>query len=202
MDEPLSNLDAQIRANTRAELKELQRRLGVTTLYVTHDQLEAMTLADRLAVMNQGKLEQVGRPLEVYRAPATLFVAQFLSSPRLNVLDGEIVAAAGGAAVRTALALFPLGAGADGQKVRVGIRPEWLRLSILPLPESKPLEIALVEPLGSEILVHARGPGGDLVARAPADFTAPEHGKVWIDAPACHVDLFDSDGRRVAGGRN
>ena len=108
MDEPLSNLDAQIRANTRAELKELQRRLGVTTLYVTHDQLEAMTLADRLAVMNQGKLEQVGRPLEVYRAPATLFVAQFLSSPRLNVLDGEIVAAAGGAAVRTALALFPL----------------------------------------------------------------------------------------------
>jgi ABC-type sugar transport system ATPase subunit len=199
MDEPLSNLDAQIRANTRSELKELQRRLGVTTLYVTHDQLEAMTLADRLAVMNQGKLEQVGRPLEVYRAPATLFVAQFLSSPRLNVLDGEIVAGANGAAVRTALAVFALpGAGADGQKIRVGIRPEWLRLSPLPQPESKPLEIALVEPLGSEILIHARWPGGDLVARAPADFAAPEHGKVWIDAPACHIDLFDSDGRRVA----
>jgi ABC-type sugar transport system ATPase subunit len=199
MDEPLSNLDAQIRANTRAELKELQRRLGVTTLYVTHDQLEAMTLADRLAVMNQGKLEQVGRPLEVYRAPATLFVAQFLSSPRLNVLDGEIVAGANGAAVRTALAVFALpSAGADGQKIRVGIRPEWLRLSSLPQPESQPLEIALVEPLGSEILIHARWPGGDLVARAPADFAAPEHGKVWIDAPACHVDLFGSDGRRVA----
>jgi ABC-type sugar transport system ATPase subunit len=201
MDEPLSNLDAQIRANTRAELKELQRRLGVTTLYVTHDQLEAMTLADRLAVMNQGKLEQVGRPLDVYRTPATLFVAQFLSSPRLNVLDGEIVAGEGGAAVRTAVALFPLPAmGAEDHAIRVGIRPEWLRLSILPLPESKPLEVALVEPLGSEILIHARWPGGDLVARTPADFVAPEHGQVWIDAAACHIDLFDRDGRRVADG--
>ena len=178
MDEPLSNLDAQIRANTRAELKELQRRLGVTTLYVTHDQLEAMTLADRLAVMNQGKLEQVGRPLDVYRAPATLFVAQFLSSPRLNVLDGELVAGADGAAVRTALALFPVpGADAAGRPIRVGIRPEWLRLSIRPLPEAKPLEVALVEPLGAEILIHARWPGGNLVARAPADFAAPEHGQ-------------------------
>jgi ABC-type sugar transport system ATPase subunit len=202
MDEPLSNLDAQIRANTRAELKELQRRLGVTTLYVTHDQVEAMTLADRLGVMNHGKLEQIGRPLEVYRAPATLFVAQFLSSPRLNLLDGEIVAAPGGVAVRTALASFPLpGADAPGQtlqKVNVGIRPEWLRLSTVAVPECKPLEVALVEPLGSEILLHARWPGGDLVARAPADFAAPEHGKVWIDAPACRVDLFDRDGRSIA----
>ncbi len=201
MNEPLSNLDAQIRANTRAELKELQRRLGVTTLYVTHDQLEAMTLADRLAVMNRGKLEQVGRPLDVYRAPATLFVAQFLSSPRLNLLDGETVAGAGGAAaVRTPLALFPTTqAGADGRKVRVGIRPEWLRLSSVPVPDAKPLEVALVEPLGSEILIHARWPGGDLVARTAADFAAPEHGQVWIDAPACRVDLFDGDGMRLAG---
>jgi len=198
MDEPLSNLDAQIRANTRAELKELQRRLGVTTLYVTHDQLEAMTLADRLAVMNRGKLEQVGRPLEVYHAPATLFVAQFLSSPRLNVLDGEIIPGPSGLAVRTALALFPVAdAGATGQPVRVGIRPEWLRLSSQPLPEARPLEVTLVEPLGSEILIHARWPDGNLVARAPADFAAPERGNVWIDAAACRVDLFTSDGRRL-----
>ena len=199
MDEPLSNLDAQIRANTRAELKELQRRLGVTTLYVTHDQLEAMTLADRLGVMNQGKLEQVGRPLDVYRAPATLFVAQFLSNPRLNLLEGEIIAGADGAAVRTALALFPArGARARGQPIRVGIRPEWLRLSIQPLPEARPLEVALVEPLGAELLVHARWPGGNLIARTPADFAAPEHGQVWIDAEACRIDLFDGDGRRLA----
>jgi ABC-type sugar transport system ATPase subunit len=202
MDEPLSNLDAQVRASTRAELKELQRRLGVTTVYVTHDQMEAMTLADRLAVMNQGRLEQVGRPLEVYRAPATLFVAQFLSNPRLNVLDGEIVAGPDGTAVRTALALFPIaGPGVSGRHVRVGIRPECLRLSFQPLPEAYPLEIGLVEPLGPEILVHARWSGGDLVARAPADFAAPEHGQVWIDGQACHVDLFDRDGRRLPEGR-
>jgi len=198
MDEPLSNLDAQIRANTRAELKQLQRRLGVTTLYVTHDQLEAMTLADRLAVMNQGRLEQVGRPLDVYRAPATLFVAQFLSSPRLNLLEGEIVAGEKGAAVRTALAFFAAPrATVTGRPVRVGIRPEWLRLSLEPLPEAKPLEVALVEPLGAEVLIHARWSGGNLVARTAADFAAPEHGRVWIDAEACRVDLFDGDGRRL-----
>jgi len=205
MDEPLSNLDAQVRANTRAELKDLQRRLGVTTLYVTHDQLEAMTLADRLAVMKDGILEQVGRPLEVYRAPATLFVAQFLSSPRLNVLDGDILAnsaGAGGASnavVRTAVAQFPLPGALEAavRPIRVGIRPEWLRLSLQPQPEAKPLEVALVEPLGSEILVHARWPGGDLVARAPADFVVPERGHVWIDAKACRIDLFDGGGRRL-----
>jgi ABC-type sugar transport system ATPase subunit len=201
MDEPLSNLDAQIRANTRAELKELQRRLGVTTLYVTHDQQEAMTLADRLAVMNQGRLEQVGRPLDVYRAPATLFVAQFLSSPRLNLLDGEFVAGPNGPAVRPAVALFSVpDIGAAGRSIRVGIRPEWLRLSSRPLPEARPLDVALVEPLGAEILVHARWPGGALVARTPADFVVPEHGNVWIDAQACRVDLFDSDGRRLGEG--
>jgi ABC-type sugar transport system ATPase subunit len=200
MDEPLSNLDAQIRANTRAELKELQRHLGVTTLYVTHDQVEAMTIADRLAVMNEGKIEQVGRPLDLYRAPATLFVAQFLSSPRLNVLEGEIIRAADGAVVRTAVAGFPVAADESvaGQSIRVGIRPEWLRLSSQPRPQAKPLEVTLVEPLGAEILVHVRCPNGELVARAPANFVAPERGHVWIDAEACQVDLFDKDGRRVA----
>jgi ABC-type sugar transport system ATPase subunit len=202
MDEPLSNLDAQIRSNTRAELKQLQRDLGVTTLYVTHDQLEAMTIADRLAVMNQGRLEQVGRPLDVYRAPATLFVAQFLSTPRLNVLDGVFVAGADGAAVRTPVAVFPTADGcAFGQPVRVGIRPEWLRLSTQPQPEAKALDITLIEPLGAEILVHARWASGELVARIPVDFTPPEHGKVWIDSRACHLDLFDSDGHRLAVGR-
>jgi len=202
MDEPLSNLDAQIRATTRAELKELQRRLRVTMLYVTHDQVEAMTIADRLAVMNQGKLEQVGRPLDVYREPATLFVAQFLSSPRLNMLDGEIITTADGASVRTPVALFPLAdTGAAGRPIRIGIRPEWLRLSTHPLPEAKELEVTLVEPLGAEILVHARWPSGQLVARVPADFAAPEHGHVWIDAQASQVDLFDSDGRRVTASR-
>jgi ABC-type sugar transport system ATPase subunit len=118
------------------------------------------------------------------------------------VLDGEIAVSPNGPAVRTALALFPVpAAGAAGRPIRVGIRPAWLRLSSRPLPGATPLEVALVEPLGSEILVHARWPGGAIVARAPADFVAPEHGNVWIDAEACRVDLFDSDGRRFADGQ-
>ncbi len=202
MDEPLSNLDAQVRANTRAELKELQKRLGVTTLYVTHDQIEAMTLADRLAVMNHGRLEQVGRPLDVYRAPATLFVAQFLSSPRLNLLDGDIVAQRGGAIVRTEVAQFPaMKLAATAGPVRVGIRPEWLRLSTEPVAGSLPLEVALIEPLGAELLVHARWSGGDLVARISADAALPEHGRVWIDAAASRLDLFAANGQRIDNSR-
>jgi ABC-type sugar transport system ATPase subunit len=194
MDEPLSNLDAQIRANTRSELKELQRRLGVTSLYVTHDQIEAMTLADRMAVLNQGKLEQIGRPLDIYRTPATLFVAQFLSSPRLNLLDGEI----DGAGVRTALARFPaVVAQTASRRVRVGVRPEWLRLSPKPVGDATPLEISLVEPLGAEILIHARWSDGELVARVPADANLPESGAVWVDVAASRVDLYDGEGRRV-----
>ncbi len=199
MDEPLSNLDAQVRANTRAELKELQRRLGVTTLYVTHDQVEAMTLADRLAVMNQGRLEQVGRPLDVYRAPATLFVAQFLSSPRLNLLEGELVTNGAGLSVRTPVALFRLGTvGTVGDtRVKVGVRPEWLRLSTKPCADSTPLEVALIEPLGAEVLVHARRATVDLVARVPADWIAADQDEVWIDSAASRIDLFDGEGRRV-----
>ncbi len=199
MDEPLSNLDAQVRANTRAELKELQRRLRVTTLYVTHDQVEAMTLADRLAVMHQGRFEQIGPPLDVYRQPATLFVAQFLSSPRLNLLDGELESRGNGVGARTAVARFPLGAPpvTSEQRVRVGIRPEWLRFASKPVPDSAPLEVALVEPLGAEILIHARQEGVDLVSRMAADSIALHQRYVWIDSAASRVDLFDGEGRRI-----
>ncbi|HTW54488.1 MAG TPA: ABC transporter ATP-binding protein [Stellaceae bacterium] len=200
MDEPLSNLDAQIRATTRAELKELQRRLGVTTLYVTHDQVEAMTLADRLAIMNRGRIEQIGRPMAVYRAPATLFVAQFLSNPRLNLLDGEVVfGPSGSTTVRTPVAEFSIGGlpGITGL-VQVGIRPESLRLASIPTASSVPLEIVLVEPLGTEVLVHARGPCGELVARSPAENPFTEGETAWVEATATRFDLFDSAGVRIS----
>ncbi len=200
MDEPLSNLDAQVRANTRAELKELQRRLGVATVYVTHDQIEAMTLADRLAVMREGRLEQVGPPLDVYREPATLFVAQFLSSPRLNLLEGEVVSNGSGTGVRTEVALFPAPAAQCGARVRVGIRPEWLRLSAKPVKDSPPLQVALVEALGAEVLLHIRRERVDLVARMPADWIAPDQREVWVDAASSRVDLFDQEGRRATSG--
>lgn len=198
MDEPLSNLDAQVRANTRAELKELQRNLGVTTLYVTHDQTEAMTLADRLAVMNHGRFEQIGPPLDVYREPATLFVAKFLSNPRLNLLEGCLEARGDRVSIRTRVALFPFAVVAGStQPVTLGIRPEWLRLSDNPVADSTPLDVALVEPLGAEILVHARHDGMDLVSRMPADAMPSEQRLVWIDSAASRVDLFDPDGRRI-----
>ncbi len=198
MDEPLSNLDAQVRANTRAELKELQRHLGVATVYVTHDQVEAMTLADRLAVMREGRLEQVGPPLDVYREPATLFVAQFLSSPRLNLLEGEVVASGAGTSVRTVVALLPVTTAAPpGTRVRVGIRPEWLRLSAKPVADSPALQVALVEPLGAEVLLHVRRESIDLVARMPADWLGIGQREVWVDAASSRVDLFDGEGRRA-----
>jgi ABC-type sugar transport system ATPase subunit len=199
MDEPLSNLDAQVRANTRAELKQLQRRLGTSTLYVTHDQVEAMTLADRLGVMNHGRLEQVGPPLEVYRMPATLFIAQFLSSPRLNLLQGEVIRDGGEVAVRTALAVFPLdhvGATAS-PRVQVGVRPEWLRLTPKPLTDSAALNIELIEPLGAEVLIHVRRDDLRLVARAPAESIGSDQTQLWIDSAASRVDLFDDADRRI-----
>lgn len=103
--------------------------------------------------------------------------------------------------MRTPVALFPVVDADVAGPLRVGTRPEWLRLSAQPVPEAKALEVSLVEPLDAEILVHARWASGELIARAPADFTAPEHGRVWIDAPACRIDLFDSDGRRLAVSR-
>ena len=115
--------------------------------------------------------------------------------PRLNLLDGEIE----GTGVRTAIALFPLpGLAGIVRRVRVGIRPEWLRLSPKPVADSTPLVVGLVEPLGAEMLVHARWSGGDLVARVAADALVPERGAVWIDAAASRVDLFDDAGRRLA----
>jgi multiple sugar transport system ATP-binding protein len=202
MDEPLSNLDAQIRANTRAELKELQRRLGVTTLYVTHDQVEAMTLADRLAIMNHGRIEQIGRPMEVYQSPATLFVAQFLSNPRLNLLGGEVLGRGGDAALRTALATFPAvdACGIVGP-VQVGIRPEWLRLAATPQFGSTPLQVGLVEPLGPELLVHLHSAAGDFIARVPSDAPLSEGGTVWVDVASTRFDLFDAAGVRIGNPR-
>ena len=147
-DEPLSNLDAKLRVQMRLEIKELQARLGVTALYVTHDQVEAMTMADRMIVMNAGRAEQIGTPLDVYERPATLFAAQFIGSPAMNVLEAE--------GVEEGLRLpggTVIPARAPRGPVRVGIRPEHVHPA-----EDGPLavEVSLSEPLGANTLLHGR----------------------------------------------
>ncbi|HEX4466914.1 MAG TPA: sn-glycerol-3-phosphate ABC transporter ATP-binding protein UgpC [Solirubrobacteraceae bacterium] len=148
LDEPLSNLDAKLRVQMRAALKRLHARLGVTTIYVTHDQVEAMTLGDRIAVISDGKLQQLGAPQEVYDRPANVFVAGFIGSPPMNLLKGSV--RAGQAHAGDLTVPCP---GVDDGEVILGIRPECLRPAVDGLP-SLGFEVAVVEPLGDEVIVH------------------------------------------------
>ncbi len=203
MDEPLSNLDAQVRGSVRAEIKQLQRALGVTTLYVTHDQMEAMTLADRMAVIDRGTVQQVGTPLDVYRTPANEFVARFLSNPRLNLVDGVVERTPGMVAVRTRLGAFrwaaPPDSLPDAHGVRVGFRPEEIKVSLAPLDGGGPFSVSLIEALGSEVLLHL-GSGADVVVvRIPADMLDERPERVWIRPGGCVVHVFDPDGGKALG---
>lgn len=153
MDEPLSNLDAKLRAETRAQIVKLQRQLGITTIYVTHDQTEAMTMGDRIAVMNQGKLQQVDQPLELYNRPATKFVAQFIGSPPMNFLPVQFHFPLLITHPQFRLTLPDIWATAlqkyDGQSLILGIRPEHLSLSVA-APKNLLAQVDLVEALGND----------------------------------------------------
>ena len=153
-DEPLSNLDAKLRVQMRLEIKELQSKLGITSLYVTHDQVEAMTMADRMIVMNAGAVEQIGTPLDVYETPRTLFAAQFIGSPAMNIVTAEVK---GGKLVFQGQTVADT-TGADGP-VKLGVRPEHL------IPdENGPLRVTirLAEPLGANTLLHGVIEGSDI----------------------------------------
>jgi sn-glycerol 3-phosphate transport system ATP-binding protein len=199
-DEPLSNLDAKLRGQVRVEIKRLQRRLATTSLYVTHDQVEAMTLADRLVVMNQGAAEQIGTPDEIYSRPASLFVAGFIGAPAMNIVDGTIEP--GGKAVRLGgagapvLALARAEAGAAGRPLKVGLRPEHLLVS-----PNGPLSFAieLVENLGADALLYGKVAGGaSLVARVDGGAPHKAGHTLRLDVAPRHVNLFDAgNGRRI-----
>ena len=196
MDEPLSNLDAQVRTTVRTELKELQRRLGVTTLYVTHDHLEAMTLADRMAVLHDGVIAQVGAPIEIYRAPANEFVARFLATPRLNVVDGMLEAQGGALVVRTPLGTFgwanpPAGAPASGARVRVGLRPEEIKVSFAGNGTAGAHSIDLLELLGPSVLLFVRIGDEALVVNVAADMLPAKAEAITIEPSGSSVHLFD-----------
>ena len=160
LDEPLSNLDAKLRVQVRAELKRLHQRLGITTIYVTHDQVEAMTLGDRIAVMSGGVLQQLGGPQDVYDRPANLFVAGFIGSPPMNLLRASVRSG-----TATAGDLFlPLPGVADGDVV-LGLRPEHLRPASDGQPDME-FHVEVVEPLGDGVIVHGTVSGQ--VATAPS----------------------------------
>ena len=170
-DEPLSNLDAKLRTQMRAEIKRLHKRLGATSIYVTHDQVEAMTLADRIVVMHDGRIEQVGSPMELFRHPANTFVAGFLGSPPMNMVEARLgrhgeVPVAEFAGQRLPLAPTPALLDGAGRDVVIGIRPEFAAVAAPGAPGRVEIELDLVETLGSEALVHATLAAKPFVIRA------------------------------------
>jgi multiple sugar transport system ATP-binding protein len=199
-DEPLSNLDAKLRVQMRTEIKELHQRLKTTAVYVTHDQIEAMTMADRIVVLHDGVVEQVGDPLLLYDEPANLFVAGFLGSPAMNFLDASIKRNGGvPTAVTedgTALPLPDRAAGRDGQKVVYGIRPEHLDLT--DTGSGLSAEVVVVEPTGAEILVFARMAGQEVAVVFKERHQFRPGDRISLTPHTGTVHLFDRDsGQRV-----
>jgi len=174
LDEPLSNLDAKLRTELRAGLKRLHARLGTTMVYVTHDQIEAMTLGDRIAVMNRGRLQQVGTPDEIYRTPCNLFVARFVGSPAMNILPGPVVR--------------------RGADVTAGVRPEAMqRAADVAGGITLELVAEVVEPLGSDVFVHGRAGEEAVVARLPGNVHVSPGDRVPLAIDPADLHLFDRE---------
>jgi multiple sugar transport system ATP-binding protein len=204
MDEPLSNLDAQLRLETRAELKRLQHELGITTIYVTHDQAEAMTLAHRVAVLCGGILQQLDTPVNVYNQPMNLFVAGFLGSPPMNLLEGARTTT--GEFALTDGSLWPLpadtastpSASNPGAGLVMGVRPEHVRVQTAASPGCVAGRVYVTEPAGNENLVVVKLGKQSLTARVSADTGLEYDQEVWVSAPGGRLHFFDrASGRRL-----
>jgi multiple sugar transport system ATP-binding protein len=183
-DEPLSNLDAKLRVAMRSEIKALHQRLKTTTVYVTHDQIEAMTMADRIAVMNEGRIEQLGEPLELYDRPANLFVAQFIGSPAMNVFDGTVA----NGSVAALGARWPSRGGQEGQKVKYGIRPEHLDIA----SSGVAAEVVVVEPMGAETELVVKVGEATLNVMSRGRSNAGPGERIFLAPKAEHAHLFDA----------
>ncbi|HEV7762337.1 MAG TPA: ATP-binding cassette domain-containing protein [Acidimicrobiales bacterium] len=195
MDEPLSNLDAKLRAQTRTELVELHQRVETTVIYVTHDQVEAITMATRVAIMSTGHLRQVGTPQEVYDAPADLFVASFIGTPPMNTLPGTFTSEGGGPAVQVGESRFPVPAGLttrleEGQAVVVGARPEHLEVSA-----DGPIvhKVRAVEWLGHECLVLGTVGEEPVIVRQVGMSPQAAESTIHLTVDPANVHLFDPD---------
>jgi lactose/L-arabinose transport system ATP-binding protein len=201
-DEPLSSLDAELRASLRLEIAKLHRRLGATMIYVTHDQAEAMTLADRIVVMRGGNIEQIGRPLELYERPVNSFVGGFIGSPKMNFLDGAVVASPNGRRVRCLsdrfldVARLP-GSLEEGTKVAIGLRPEHFRLSKR-ADVAFPVTVEFVEHLGAASYAHATTQSGEeiILDLRHIRYAAPGT-ELTVGVPPEQVHLFSLNGTRL-----
>jgi multiple sugar transport system ATP-binding protein len=203
LDEPLSNLDAKLRLTMRTEIARLHRRLGTTMIYVTHDQIEAMTLGQRIVVMKDGVIQQIDTPMALYERPANVFVATFLGSPKMNLLWGPLIDDGGMLRLRIAegveLALAPPPAvrarlqAHFGSTLTVGLRPEHLRLSSGDTPQSLRAHVEAVEPVGNEAFINLGCGGCDLVVRVPPKRLPKPGDVVNLDYEAQHMHYFAPD---------
>ena len=195
-DEPLSNLDARLREHMRAEIKKLHREIGATSIYVTHDQIEAMTLADRIVALDGGQVQQVGGPLDLYDRPNNLFVAGFIGSPAMNMFKAELRRADGRTVLADQAFAIPVGDGLDlpaGATVTVGVRPEHIGLGHGPNRG----RVELIEPTGIGTIAHVRL-GANVLKAFHLDRTPLAVGdSVAVDLPAARLHLFDARGTRV-----
>ncbi|HAJ22597.1 MAG TPA: sn-glycerol-3-phosphate ABC transporter ATP-binding protein UgpC, partial [Rhodospirillaceae bacterium] len=203
-DEPLSNLDAKLRVDMRTEIKKLHQKLGTTIVYVTHDQIEAMTLADRLIVLNKGQAEQIGTPMELYSNPASLFVAGFVGTPAMNLLPGRMenngISFKDGGHLALPQALVDK---AKVPEVTLGLRPEHLRLvqqkDDTPNALNLSVKVDLIEHLGADTLLHTRPEEGGptFTLRYPGEAALPSDDRLTLTADADKLRLFDT----VSGAR-
>ena len=194
-DEPLSNLDAKLRVQMRAEIKELHQRLKTTIVYVTHDQIEAMTMADRIVVMNGGIVEQMGTPLELYDKPNNMFVAGFIGSPSMNLLKGTIKAGTTPSFAMDNGPTLPLGKvdnSLDGKAAYYGVRPEHLTLG----KEGIPVDVSVIEPMGSETQLFAKAGEQRIVSLLRHRLTAKPGDKLFLVPDISTIHLFDAATRQ------
>jgi len=205
-DEPLSNLDAKLRTQMRAEIKRLHKRLGATSVYVTHDQVEAMTLADRIVVMHDGIIEQIGTPMELFTNPANTFVASFIGSPPMNQMPATIASSSEGLQATVENRSFNLPDGInveDGQQVVVGIRPEHLTLNPEAGDSTIPISLDLVETLGSEALLHTSIGEHPFIIKTETKGDLEHLSGVYeVYAPSSMVKVFDAETGLVLNGSN
>ena len=195
MDEPLSNLDAQLRVQTRSELRRLQQDLGTTTIYVTHDQEEAMTLGHRVVILRHGTIEQAAPPLDLYRAPVNRFVAEFLGSPAINIWPGRLgeTATVEAAGARAAVSAEQRARLARLAQFHVGVRPEHVRLKTGPSAGWSEARVLVVEPIGSDTIVTLDSAGARVVARAGGDAAAEPGQPLWFSVEGDRMLFFDAD---------